>query len=208
VSTALFKDLLHDRTGIVPLSVEQYHRMIETGILEEDPSIELLDGFLVRKDRSKRGADPMTIGIEHAWVVNNLIRILSNLNQSNCHLRIGAPVTIGRESELEPDASIATGSGDSFRKSHPTPQDILCIIEVSDSSLNRDRTTKLRIYADAGIPQYLIVNLVDRCVEEYSSPITGSGRFANTRIAQPAQTVTLHLGDTHQLELSVTDLLP
>jgi hypothetical protein len=65
-------DWMKSSAAVVPLTVEQYHEMIRRGILTEGAPIELIDGFLVLKDRSKRGEDPMTVGSEHRWAIQKL----------------------------------------------------------------------------------------------------------------------------------------
>jgi Uma2 family endonuclease len=79
--------------------------------------------------------------------------------------------------EPEPDAAIVRGAIKDYRDHKPGPGDILCVIEVADASLRRDRATKQRIYADAGIAEYLIVNLPDRVIEVYTEPHKGKGRY-------------------------------
>ena len=68
--------------------------MIDEGILESGTPIELLDGFLVRKDRAKAGEDPMTVGDEHSWAVENLKRVLSAVESMGHHVRSQQPVTL------------------------------------------------------------------------------------------------------------------
>ena len=73
------------------------------------------------------------------------------------------------------------------------------MIEVADSSLAYDRTTKLRAYAEAGIRQYLIVNLVDRCVEEYVDPKLAEGRYGPGRILGKGDIVQVFLRGEERL---------
>src|SRR6266545_5848213 len=206
MSTAIFNEIIHDRTGMVPLTLEQYHMMIKNRILPEGEPIELLDGYLVHKDRSQRGADPMTVGSKHAWVIHTLKRLFPA--QSSCHLRIQSPISVPPDSEPEPDAAIAAGDEDRYRDRHPSPSEVPCVIEVADSSLHRDRTTKLRIYADAGISQYVIINLVDDRIEDYRQPSPGSGRYAAPQTLHRGQTISLSLPDNQHLDIGVSELLP
>lgn len=162
---------------LVPLNVEQYHQMIESGILVVGAPVELLDGLLVRKDRSQAGKDATTVGHYHAWVIAQLSGELAVLRQYGCHARIQQPITIPPQSEPEPDVTIARGTPRDFRDGHPQCKDVLCAIEVADSSLRHDRTTKQAIYARAGIPRYLIINLVNRVVEDYQRPNRATGCY-------------------------------
>ncbi len=203
-----FHDLAGDQPYLVPLTVEQYHRMIETGILEEGTAIELLDGFLVRKDRAKAGEDPMTVGVEHAWVLSHLPRELRNVEARGSHYRSQLPVTLLPANEPEPDGTIVRGAPDSYRGRHPMPADVPCAIEVSDSSLHRNHTRKMRIYAKAAIAQYIIVNLVDRVVEDYRQPMPDAARYATSRIYQSGETVPFLLSDGTAFAVPASRLLP
>jgi len=208
MSTPQLKELLEDRALVVPLSVEQYHRMIETGILESGQPIELLDGFLVRKDRSATGANPMTVGPSHAWVIDKLASSCAGLPKHGCYLRVQQPITLPPDNEPEPDGAIVRGSPDEYRDRHPGPGDILCLFEVADSSLQRDRVTKQRIYADAGIPLYVIVNVMDRVVEVHHGPLVESGRYGKLEPRHRGSSVQIVLPDATIFELPVDEILP
>ena len=194
------------RGMMVPLSVEQYHKMMEAGILEEGAPIELLDGFLFRKDRSTAGADPMTVGTSHLNVVTRLNWLLGGAREG-WHFRVQLPITILPDSEPEPDGAILRGTPYDY-VDRAVPSDVSCLIEVSDSSLQHDRVTKQRIYADAGIAQYVIVNLIDGAIEIYSVPELGSGRYGKTDAFGRGQTIRLALPGGESLELKVDQVLP
>ena len=206
MSGAQLKQLLNDAT-VVPITVEQYHRMIETGILEEGEPIELLDGMLVRKDRSSTGEDPMTVGKGHMWVVRQLPFVFGDLPSHGCHFQAQLPIAIPPGDVPEPDGAIVRGTA-SERRDDPGPEDVICVIEVSDSSLNHDRITKQRIYADGGIRQYLIINLVDGLVEEYRDPQQGSGKYRSVKRYSRQEVVTIELPDGSLFNLSVACVLP
>jgi len=191
---------------VVPLNVEQYHGMIDAGILPEGAPIELLDGFLVRKDRSKAGESIMTVGHHHAWAVARLANLVGEVTRLGADLRSQQPITLPPDDEPEPDATIFA-AGD-YRERHPGPADISCVIEVSDSSLRHDRTTKQRIYADHGIPQYVIVNLEDDVVEDYRRPVIGTGRYDQRTVLERGRTVSFELPGDRRIELPVESLLP
>ena len=193
---------------VVPLTVEQYHRMIATGILPEGEPIELLDGILVPKDRSHQGDDPKTVSPEHVWVVKQLGKLDSLISPHGCHIRIQSPVTLPPGNEPEPDASIALGTDDLYLKRHPGASDLLCVIEASDSSLLFDRANKQSIYANAAIAQYILINLVSHEIEVRQSPIVGKGRYADLAILKQGQFLTIPLADGTQCEIAVDRLLP
>ena len=199
-----------DDVGLVPLTVEQYHRMIEQGILPEGEPIELLNGQLVQKDRSAAGEDPMTVGHEHVFVVKRLAKLDRKFERLGGHIQTQQPISIPPINEPEPDAAIIVGSEEDYRGRLPAAADVLCVIEVADSSLQRDRTQKLRVYAGAGIAKYVIINLFDRAVEVYTDPV-GKGTAARYR---RMETVTgngrleLPAPRGKKLSLVVRNLLP
>jgi Uma2 family endonuclease len=88
---------------------------------------------------------------------------------SGCYVDAPSPVTLQR-SEPEPDVVLVRGVDADYRDRHPGPQDLLLVVEVSDSSLRSDQGIKKAIYAKAAVPVYWIVNLVDRRVEVYADP--------------------------------------
>ncbi len=200
--------LLDDRARVVPLTVEQYHMMIETGILPEGEPIELIDGMLIRKDRSHSGENPMMVGHAHAWVIRRLTLLLRVVERHGFTCQIQLPITLSPGNEPEPDVAILRAASDNFRTRHPGPEDVACLIEVADSSLQYDRITKQRIYAHAGIPQYLIINLVDSIVEDYRSPQPGTGRYQPPHLITKDETVQISLSTEHAIEIPATEFLP
>src|SRR5947209_7310509 len=91
----------NDYPGAPRITVERYHRMIEHGIIEEGAPVELLDGFLVLKDRSKVGEDPTGIGDEHRWVVQALTKVLAVVRTMGCDLQTQQPIIVPPDSEPE-----------------------------------------------------------------------------------------------------------
>lgn len=194
------------RLEILPLSVEQYDRMIDEGILPEDTAVELLDGVLVRKDRGDAGGDPMTVGEVHAYVVKQLAYLGLRLDPAVLHLQTQQPVVIPGAGEPEPDAAIVLQPITATGK--PRAEHVSCVIEVAGTSLDRDRTTKLRHYARGGIPQYVILVLADRMAEEYLQADTENGTYA-TRIRHTSDAVLeLRLTGDQTLPVRINDLFP
>lgn len=195
------------RFRLVPLTVDQYHRMLDAGILPEDSGIELLDGILVPKDRGDAGAEPMVVGEEHSYAVNQLASLLVRLDRNRMYIQTQQPVAIPEAGgEPEPDAAIVLRPMTAPGK--PTAADVSCIVEVAGSSLERDRTTKLRHYARGGISQYLIINLAERSVEEYLDPNVRKGTYARTLTYGREDRLDLHLGGEERLSVKVGDLMP
>lgn len=202
------RDLIDDRALLFPLNVDQYHQMIRTGILPEGEPYELLDGLLIRKDRSKAGEDPMTVGKEHAYVISAVMEVNPKFRRLGCHVRIQLPLTLVPKHEPEPDAAIVVGAFADYLGGHPTPPNILCAIEISDSSLLRDRTRKLRIYATSGIPLYVILNLPDRVAEVYSHPDEATGRYRQSTTLSRGQALELPTAGSKQIRVPLRKLLP
>ena len=209
MSVSLFDQVVAGKTpSLLPLTVEQFHRMIEAGILRDGEPVELIDGVLVRKDSSALGGNAMGHSARHALVVTRLQRLAERVEPHGCHIRLQLPVTLSNVQEPEPDGSVVRGTPENYADHHPGPAQTLAVIEVADSSLEHDRTTKQRIYASAGIPQYVIVNLPDGQLEVYESPSIAEGRFVRHAIFKPGQSIRLALGSTTLIDVTVTELLP
>lgn len=201
-------ELIDERTQIMPLTVEQYHELIAAGQLAEGEPYELLCGLLVRKDRSAAGKDAMTVSHEHALAVTLLTGLDARLKRLGCHIRIQQPVTLPPYDEPEPDAVVVKGAATACAGRHPGPKDIACVFEVADSSLRRDRTVKLRIYADSGIGQYVILNLPDRLIEVYTEPLAGKGRYGHVVTLRNSQKLDVPAAGGRRLTISVRHLMP
>jgi Uma2 family endonuclease len=146
--------------GFFRLTVDEYHEMIRNNILTTDDRVELLDGYLVNK---------MPQNTPHGSTVERLTEDLNRVKPAGWRVRIQLPITL-TNSEPEPDASIVRGNRHSFDHRHPIGSDFGILIEVAASSLPLDRGEKARIYAQAGIPEYWVINIPDRQIEVYSNP--------------------------------------
>ncbi len=148
------------------MNVGEYERLASAGILD-DPRVELIDGILERK---------MTKLPRHPVVTERLRRLLESLLPTDptgaalWHVRKEDPIRIPDFDEPEPDLALVRGDIDAYRTHHPGPRDVELIVEVAESSLERDRSSKLAVYARAGIPSYWIVNLIADQVEVYTGP--------------------------------------
>ncbi len=172
-------------------TVDQYHDMIANGSIIEGEPFELLDGQIVRKIRSKSGEDLTTVGIEHALIVSRLGKLSSQLELHGCHMTNQQPITLPPRDEPEPDGVIARGTMEDYATHHPYASDVLCVVEVSDSSLVRDRGYKLQMYAVSSIPMYVIINLIDRKVEVYQHPAPLARKYERALRLSPGQSLDL-----------------
>lgn len=191
----------------VRLTVEQFHGLIGTGIFEEGAAIELLDGLMVWKDRSDRGEDSRMQGTRHTRAIRRLLRLFQPAESVGYSLQSQLPVTLGVDQSPEPDVAILIGPIERFDSHHPTPHEIRLLVEVSDSSLNTDRTTKLAIYAEAGVPEYWIVNLVDSQIHVYWQPIRSGGTYANERTYSLTDAIAFALDPTRTIDVPVGEVI-
>jgi len=181
--------------GFRKFTVEQYHKMIRTGVLFEGEEIELLEGYLVNK---------MPQNPAHSSGVSRIASRLPRRLPEGWFLRSQLPVSL-TESEPEPDAAIVRGNDTSYDLRHPSVSDFGIAIEVSDSTLPFDRRDKLRIYATAGIPVYWIVNLVENQIEVYADPQSATYQTRNDFAVGAALPLVL---DGVTVFIPVSELLP
>jgi Uma2 family endonuclease len=151
-------------------TVEDYHRMIEAGILA-DRQVELLNGEIIQMAPE---------GTPHAYFIGSMADYLRDALRGRATIREGKPITLPNDSEPEPDIAIVRPLGTVYLAHHPYPEDIFWLIEFSNSSLAKDLEDKRRIYAIAGIKEYWVVNLKtmhliifrDPIDDDYASKVT------------------------------------
>ncbi|MEN9279581.1 MAG: Uma2 family endonuclease [Gloeomargarita sp. DG_1_4_bins_134] len=180
----------------VRFTVQDYHRLLELGFLGEDDHIELIRGELMQMAAK---------GTAHETCVRRLLRQLPWLIQNRATLQCQAPVSLAVDGEPEPDFAIVRNRPDDYATQHPTPEDILLVIEVADSSLDYDREVKLPLYAEAKISDYWLFNLPDSYLESYSEPyqITpGKFGYLNKKIIPRTGVVVLPPFPEQTLELA------
>jgi hypothetical protein len=141
-------------------TVEEYHKMIEAGILDDEDQVELLEGYVV---------DKMPRNPPHDVAIQRLDKRFHRTVPDGWEVRVQSAIELG-DSEPEPDVALARGDDFTFATRHPESSEIGTAVEVSDSTLTRDRVEKGRIYARARIPIYWIVNLPDQRIEVYTDP--------------------------------------
>jgi Uma2 family endonuclease len=164
-----------DRDPLWRLSVTQYHAMLHAGILTADDPVELLAGWLVRK---------MPKNPAHRAATRLLSQALERLLPAGWYVDTQEPITLA-DSEPEPDVVIVRGDTRQYLDRHPGSQDVTLVVEIADTTLQRDRVLKQRLYAQAGIPVYWIVNLPERQVEVYSQPSRVTGMAYGQRQDYP-----------------------
>jgi Uma2 family endonuclease len=142
------------------LSVEQYHEMIRAGILTSDDPVELLEGWLVCK---------MPKSPSHRISVRLTRDALQAVVPAGWYVDSQEPITLA-DSEPEPDVTVIRGETRDYFDRHPGPTDLALVVEVADTTLERDRRVKKRLYALAGLVIYWIINLSELLVEVYTEP--------------------------------------
>jgi Uma2 family endonuclease len=185
---------------IFRLSVAQYRAMAELGILTEEDSVELLEGWLVQK---------MTKNPPHTVACHLMQEALRPLLPAGWFIAAQAPVTT-LDSEPEPDLAVVRGQIRDYLDRHPGSPDVALLVEVADSSLSQDQGIKKRLYARSAFPAYWIVNLVDRRIEVYGDP-TGpveAPDYRQHRDYGPDENVPVLLGGVEVGSLRVAELLP
>lgn len=140
-------------------TVYEYHRMAEAGILHEDDRVELIEGEV---------SEMSPIGARHASVVRNLNRLLGQQVSEEFLVDVQNPVRLDEDNEPEPDLGVIRTQD--YKDSLPGPEDVLLLIEVSDTTLSYDRSVKLPLYARSDIPEVWIVDLTDEIVERHTGP--------------------------------------
>lgn len=123
------------------------------------------------------------------------------------HARSQLPLTLSRVDEPEPDLAIVRGTPEDFADRHPGPSDVVAVIEVADSSVDFDRSTKQRLYAAAGIPAHWIINLPEDHIEVLEDPQPAERRYARRREVgrNESARLVLHAG---RFEVAASDVLP
>ncbi|OJW22688.1 MAG: hypothetical protein BGO49_01550 [Planctomycetales bacterium 71-10] len=182
---------------IYRIPVDRYERMVSVGDLDEDDRIELLNGVLTRK---------MTKGTYHEACSALCRREIERLLPGGFFARSEGPVRIPEYSEPEPDLSVARGDVRDYLARHPGPGDVVLAVEVADASLALDRGLKRDLYAQAGIPTYWIVNLVERRVEVFAEPKDGA--YATTSVVGEGGAVELVVDGVALGRVEVAAILP
>ena len=159
-------------------SVEEFNKLGEAGIFDEDDRVELLDGEIIVMS---------PIGTQHAGVVMQLTAMLSAKLKGCALIDPQNPTVIDEFSEPQLDIMLLKPKPDFYKTAHPRPQDILLLIEVSDTTLAYDRGRKLRKYAERELSEVWIVNLKNMTIEQYREP--SGTEYSRSRIHQRGEQI-------------------
>ena len=172
-------------------TADEYHRMVEVGLLEEDARVELVGGQIVEMS---------PIGWPHARCVNRLTKLLVRLVGERYEISVQNPIALSDIDEPQPDLALIRE--DAHRLHAPVPEDVLLVIEVSDTTLAYDKNIKLPLYAQARIPEVWIVDLQNRRVEVYTEP--GPDGYRAVQRFDPGE--PLQSGTAEELSLRVDEV--
>jgi Uma2 family endonuclease len=163
------------------LDVREYYRMGEVGIFAPDERVELIEGEII---------DIAPIGSQHSGTVNSLITELAAAARGRAVASAQSPLRLSDLTEPQPDFMLLKPRADNYRSEHPTPADVLLLVEVADSSLRYDRGVKLPLYARHGVAEVWIVNIGEGVVEVYRDPAgeayRATARAARGEVLEPA----------------------
>lgn len=161
-------------------NLEEWQKMGEAGIFPPSCRIELINGEIL---------DMAPIGFNHSGHLNRITNLLTILVTGKAIVSVQNPLQLGELSEPEPDFMLLKPNDDFYSSRHPNSNDVLLLIEVSDSSLKFDQTEKLHLYALHGIPEYWLLNLNQNVLEVYRKP--NGDVYAEKTTLQSGDSVTL-----------------
>lgn len=176
-------------------TVDEYMKLAEVGILADGERVELIDGDVIEMS---------PIGNPHEARTAASNRLLAPLFiEGRAVLRVQGHVRLDENNRPEPDLALLKWRDDLYENQSPAPEDILLLIEVSDSTLDSDRSVKLALYARFNIPEVWIENIPDRVVEAYTNPV--EGQYTESHFYRPGETITP--GAFPNVSLNVRELI-
>ena len=143
------------------LTVDEYHRMAESGVLAPDARVELIEGEVL---------DMATIGTRHASRVKRLTQLFTAVIGKSAIVAVQDPVRLDSRSEPQPDLSVLRPRDDFYDAAHPTAADVLLLVEVSDTTSRYDREIKAPLYARHGILELWVVDLDNNLLLVHRKP--------------------------------------
>ncbi len=194
---------LPDGPGWIPsppyrLTLEQYERMVDEGILNGRDRVHLINGILVAK---------VTQNDPHCTADDLCGAALQRVIPPGWYIRAAKPIRLpGQRSKPEPDRCVVRGTILDYSRRSPGPGDIGLVAEIADSSLADDRKMAAEVYGPAGLPFYWIVNLVHRQVEVYTDPVPEG--YGSRQVYHPGDTIPVVIDGEPLGEVAVDDILP
>jgi Uma2 family endonuclease len=199
--------LLHPKTGIRIRSRRriwtrsEFRRAEDIGLFNPEKLVELIEGEVIVRDKYVKAP--------YAAAQRRTERLLREAVPAGFQVSGQLPLALGRKSDPIPDIAVVRVSADDYAEEHPTIA--LLVVEISDSSLRFDQTTKLGLYALHEVPEYWILNLKERTLEVYRKPVPSSSgefgfRYADVSVYSEGQSITATIAP--EMRIAVSDLLP
>jgi Uma2 family endonuclease len=180
--------------------------LLRLGIIPEDSTTELLSGMIALKDRAAEGEAVTSVGKNHLKCVERLSNLRTQINGSSRHVQSQQPLVCREDHVPEPDFVVLRGTLDDYTDL-PIAADAYCVIEVADSSYERDAGEKLIGYARAGVLQYIILNLRNRTAEVYTNPDSSAGSYGSREIIAESGIMMLKVGEIETFSMPLPDVL-
>jgi hypothetical protein len=199
--------MVDGRWQIYRLTRTDAEALMRQGLIPEDASTELLSGIIVLKDRSATGGDPQMIGKDHVVCVEHFSDLRSRISNSNRHVESQQPLVCSDIHQPEPDFMVLRGTLADY-EDLPSAADAFCVVEVADSSYERDTGEKLFGYAKANVQQYIVSNLRNRTAEIYTNPDSVAGTYPPPQIIPDSGILSLRVGDAEYFDVPFRDVLP
>ncbi|MDE2053010.1 MAG: Uma2 family endonuclease [Gammaproteobacteria bacterium] len=152
-----------------PITIDLYQQMGEKGLLTREDRVQLIEGKILEMP---------PIGTRHGSVTGRLDRWLNRAVGDAAIVRLSGPVNLGKYSQPQPDLMLLQPRADDYVASHPGPEDVLLLVEVSDSTLEFDQGRKRALYAQFAVPEYWVIDVNSRSIQVYSGPADGEFRSA------------------------------
>jgi Uma2 family endonuclease len=146
------------------ITVDEYYRMAEVGLIAPDARTELIQGEVIEMPR---------VGSPHAGTVDQLEHLLRTALGDSFRIRVQHPVHLDNYSEPQPDLAVVSPRKDFYQSRHPTPEDTYLIVEISQSSLRTDLKAKVPLYARHQVPEVWVVDIEHHQIHFFRSPKNG-----------------------------------
>lgn len=176
-------------------TVVEYQRMAELGIFPIGERLELIDGFITTM---------VAKGFAHSCATLQIQELFQDRLGKKVFVRSQEPIQLDNHSEPEPDVAIVGRDPLGYSTHHPTPDEVLLVIEVADSSLKYDLEVKAPLYAKSRIPEYWVVDVADRKLHVFREP-NESGYQLEWVLRELMTVVPIAFGDW---TIGVRELLP
>ena len=176
-------------------TVDEYHRLIETGILTTDEKVELVEGQIIQMSPQRP---------PHAATTQRTANYLSRLLRNQAYIRVQLPITLLPNSEPEPDIAVVRIDDREYFDHHPTADEMFLLVEVAKTTLKSDRIIKASTYAKAEIPEYWVLDVQERQVHVFREPV-GEAYQQETILNEDATISMIAFADVN---MSLNQLFP